>query len=80
MEWAVGNSVRPMRTSAWTCGSNSFDFFFLAMAHWQLGKKGEARQWHDKAVEWMEENKPDDEELRCLRTEAEELLGIVAPQ
>ncbi len=92
-------------------GGNSFDFFFLAMAHWQLGSSGarcqgagvrdgneeadgpadkqddaaaqeaarhkqEARQWYDKAVEWMEKNKPDDQELLRFRAEAEELLGI----
>ena len=56
-------------------GDNSFDFFFLAMAHWQLGHKDEARKWYDRAVEWMEENKPDEEELRRFRAEAEELIG-----
>jgi len=50
--------------------------FFLAMAHWQLGQKDEARQWYDKAVEWMEKNQPEDEELRRFRAEAAELLGI----
>ena len=46
------------------------------MAHWQVGNKEEARRWYDKAVEWMEKNKPDDEELRRFRAEAAELLGI----
>ncbi len=54
---------------------NGFDFFFLAMAHWQLGEKDEVRQWYEKAVEWMEKNKPEDEELRRFRAEAEELMG-----
>jgi tetratricopeptide (TPR) repeat protein len=57
-------------------GGDSFDWFFLAMAHWQLGEKDEARTWYDKAVEWMDENKPDDEELIRFRAEAAELLGI----
>jgi tetratricopeptide (TPR) repeat protein len=57
-------------------GGDSFDSLFLAMAHWQLGKKDEARQWYDKAVEWMEKNNLADDELRRFRTEAEELLGI----
>jgi tetratricopeptide (TPR) repeat protein len=56
-------------------GGDSLDRFFLAMAYWQLGKKEEARQWYDKAVVWMDENKPDDEELRHFRREAAELLG-----
>ena len=25
----------------------SYDFFFLAMAHWQLGERDEARSWYD---------------------------------
>ena len=54
----------------------SFNAFFLAMAHWQLGGKPEARQWHSQAVDWMEKNKPDDQELRRFRAEAAELLAI----
>jgi len=50
--------------------------FVLAMAHWQLGHKKEARQWYDKAVQWMDMNKPQDEELRRFRAEAALLLGI----
>jgi serine/threonine protein kinase/WD40 repeat protein len=46
----------------------SFDTFFLAMAHWQLGSAGvsdanqrarhqdEARKWYEKAVRWMDKN------------------------
>jgi tetratricopeptide (TPR) repeat protein len=52
------------------------DFFFLAMAHWQLGHTDEARNWHEKAVEWMENNSPDNDELRRFRAEAADLLGI----
>jgi tetratricopeptide (TPR) repeat protein len=51
--------------------------FFRVMAHWQLGQKGEARRWYDKAVEWMEKNRPQDKELRRFRAEAEELMGLV---
>jgi WD40 repeat protein/serine/threonine protein kinase/tetratricopeptide (TPR) repeat protein len=57
-------------------GGDSFDWFFLAMANWQLGKKEEARKWYDKAVQWMDKNQPKDEELRRFRSEAEELLGM----
>jgi Flp pilus assembly protein TadD len=54
----------------------SFDAFFLAMAHWQLGAKTEARTHYDQAVRWMEKNDPQNEELRRFRAEAEELLRI----
>ena len=57
-------------------GGDAYDWFFLAMAHWQLKNQDEARKWYDKAVEWMEKNKPDDEELLRFRAEAAELLGI----
>ncbi len=57
-------------------GGDAFDWFFLAMAHWQSGSKEEARSWYDKAAEWTTKNKPDDEELVRFRAEAAELLGI----
>ena len=56
--------------------ATSWDWFFQAMAHWQLDEKDEARKSYDKAVEWMEKNKPDDDELRRFRAEAAELLGV----
>jgi predicted Zn-dependent protease len=50
--------------------------FFLAMAHWQLGDKEKARQYFRKAVEWVDENEPKDEDLRRHRAEAAGLLGV----
>jgi len=61
-------------------GGNSFDWFFLAMCHEKLGDKEKARQWYDKAVEWMDKNKPQDDELRRFRTETAELLEIKKSQ
>jgi hypothetical protein len=55
-------------------GGDSFDWFFLAMAHWQLGNQDQARQWYDQAVAWMEKNQPQNEELLRFRAEAEELI------
>jgi tetratricopeptide (TPR) repeat protein len=57
-------------------GGDSFDFFFLAMAHWQLGDKKLARKWYGQAVRWMEKNRPQDEEMARFRAEAAALLGI----
>jgi tetratricopeptide (TPR) repeat protein len=51
-------------------------WFFLAMTHWQRGDKEQARQWYDKAVQWMDKNMTEDEELHRFRTEAASLLGI----
>jgi tetratricopeptide (TPR) repeat protein len=57
-------------------GGDSFDWFFLAMAHWQLGETDKARGFYDRAVQWMDKNQPKSEELRRFRAEAAELLGI----
>jgi WD40 repeat protein/serine/threonine protein kinase len=61
-------------------GGTGFDWFFLAMIHWQLGEKDESRNWFDKAVEWMDKNGPHDDELIRFRTEAQQLLEVRAPQ
>jgi tetratricopeptide (TPR) repeat protein len=55
---------------------DSLEWFPLAMAHWQLGHKEEARKWYDQAVAWMDKNQPTNQELRRFRAEAAELLGI----
>jgi eukaryotic-like serine/threonine-protein kinase len=57
-------------------GGDSYDWFFLAMAHWQLSNKDEARKLYDRAVQWMDENDAKNEELRRFRAEAAELLEI----
>jgi tetratricopeptide (TPR) repeat protein/serine/threonine protein kinase len=57
-------------------GGDSDDWFFLAMAHWQLVKKDKARQWYERAVQWMDKNQPKNEELRRFRAEAAELLEL----
>jgi eukaryotic-like serine/threonine-protein kinase len=57
-------------------GGNGFDYFFLAMAHWQLDQKEQSRKHYRLAVEWMEKNQPHNEELRRFRAEAEDLLKM----
>ena len=58
----------------------SLDYFILAMAHWKLGHKEEARTQFAAGAEWMDKNNPDMEELRRLRAEGAELLGITESQ
>ena len=57
-------------------GGDSFDWFFVAMAHRQLGDEAQARKWFEQAVDWMDKNQPADEELLRFRAEAEELLSL----
>jgi serine/threonine protein kinase/Flp pilus assembly protein TadD len=55
-------------------GGNASDWFFLAMANWQLGDQPKARQWFDQAVKWMEKYQPKNEELGRFRAEAEVMV------
>jgi tetratricopeptide (TPR) repeat protein len=66
-------------------GADADQWLFLAMAHWQLGHKEEARRWYDRAAEWIEKNQEaidrgqrnrlvDD--VRNYRAEAAALLGL----
>jgi tetratricopeptide (TPR) repeat protein len=57
----------------------AFSGFFLAMAHWRLDHKDEARTWYDKAAAWKAENLSwnAEEELLLFRAEAAALLGTV---
>jgi tetratricopeptide (TPR) repeat protein len=57
-------------------GGDSYDWLFLAMAHWRLGEKVEARRWYDKADKELKKSEyPRVEEGRLL-AEAAELLQI----
>jgi tetratricopeptide (TPR) repeat protein len=51
-------------------GGNANDWFFLGMAHWQLGDPPHSRQWFDQAVKWMDKYQPKNEELGRFRAEA----------
>jgi tetratricopeptide (TPR) repeat protein len=54
---------------------DSYEWFLLALAHKQLGNRREAREWYEKAVEWMNKNAGHDYQLRLFRGEARELFG-----
>jgi tetratricopeptide (TPR) repeat protein len=57
-------------------GGDAGQWFCLALAHWQLGNKDEARQWYDRAVDWTEKCAAPGETLARFRGEAGELLGV----
>ena len=48
---------------------------FLALAHERLGHRELARSWYEKAVAWLEKNRPVYEEYRRFLAEAAALLG-----
>ena len=49
---------------------DSFDWFFLALVDQKKGNKDQAREWFDKAVDWYQNNRPDDQELSRFCAEA----------
>jgi hypothetical protein len=57
-------------------GGQAFDWYYLAMAHWQLDEKEEARRWFEKAEQWTREHVKDDEELGKLREQAAAILAL----
>jgi uncharacterized protein HemY len=57
-------------------GGDAYQWFFLAMAHWQRGEKEKARQLYNRAVGWTDKNEPRNEDLRRFRAEASQLLGL----
>jgi eukaryotic-like serine/threonine-protein kinase len=80
---ALGSLQRSMHLRQ---GGDSFTWFFLAMAHWQLGEQQEARRWYGRAVRWLEENEralakdPSyGEQLQRFRAEAAALLDVPGP-
>src|SRR5262249_54840690 len=74
-QWAAALKTLHQVRELWG-GGDAAIFFFLAMAHHKLDEKKEARQWYDRAVQWMEKHTPKNEELRRFRKEAEAVLGI----
>jgi Flp pilus assembly protein TadD len=63
---------RDLRTSDAEYGNP----FFLAMAHWQLGHKEDARRWYDKGAQWMDRQPAPSAALQGFRNEVAELLGL----
>jgi tetratricopeptide (TPR) repeat protein len=74
---AMTSVKRSMELSS---GGDSRHWFCLAMAHWQVGDKEEARKWYERAVEWMAKNNRMSSELRRYHAEAAVLLGIEEQQ
>lgn len=54
------------------------NWLFIAMAHWQLDQKTEAKQWYEKSLAWKTENAEEakaDAELPVLYAEAAALMA-----
>jgi tetratricopeptide (TPR) repeat protein len=57
-------------------GEDPYDGFFLAMSRWQLGERKEALALYAEALCWMEKYRPNDDQLRRICAEAQELLRV----
>jgi serine/threonine protein kinase/tetratricopeptide (TPR) repeat protein len=56
------------------------DRFMLAMAYWHVGDKEQAKNIFERAAHWMDQqNSQNNDELRRLRAEAQELLQSETP-
>jgi tetratricopeptide (TPR) repeat protein len=59
---------------------DSFDWFFLAMIHWRMGRKERARDWYNKAAHWSRLRPRGDDELYRFEVEAAEAMGLPKPE
>ena len=64
-----------MRSTELRAGGNPWDWFFLAMASWQLGDRAAAVAWYDKALHATGSNGSAPADLTRYRSEAESLFG-----
>jgi uncharacterized protein HemY len=80
-EWAA--AIQALREAEKLAPGKYFSFnaFFLAMCHHQLGDPVKAREQYESAVRWCEENQvrlgpAAQQELKAFRAEAEALLKV----
>jgi tetratricopeptide (TPR) repeat protein len=79
--YRVGNhaaAIAALEESIKRRDGNSYDWFFLAMAHWKQGDEEQSRQRYDQAVQRLNENVVAAQGTLAnpYRLEAEALLGI----
>jgi tetratricopeptide (TPR) repeat protein len=78
-QYRVGEYAAAVETLHKSIARNAglaYDFFFLSMAHRQLGNSEESTKWYDQAVAWTEKHDPYNPQLQLFRAETEELIGM----
>ena len=54
---------------------HAFDWLYLAWAHWKLDQKDKAREWFDKADQWIQQQPTRDVELDELRSQVTQIMS-----
>jgi tetratricopeptide (TPR) repeat protein len=72
-------AIKSLEKSMKLQGPTSWDWFFLAMAQYRLGRKEEALASYQRAMQWLEKNSQslspnENQELSRFQAEAAELL------
>jgi tetratricopeptide (TPR) repeat protein len=75
--WAALGALR--QASRLRGSQDVADTLLLAMVHWRLGDKVQARQGYHEAVQFMKSEYPGGEQLRRFHAEAAAQLGIDGP-
>jgi tetratricopeptide (TPR) repeat protein len=57
-------------------GTTGYNWFFLAMAHWQKGDRERAHRYYEQARDWRLKQRAGGEDLRRYHQEAAALLGL----
>jgi uncharacterized protein HemY len=57
-------------------GKTGYNWFFLAMAHWQKGDRDRSRRYYEQAHAWRLKHKAGGEDLHRFHQEAAVLLGM----
>lgn len=55
-------------------GGDSYDWLFLAMSCWHLGRHEEARQWLAKSMDWIQAHSHQEAPLLRIQAEAQQLI------
>jgi Flp pilus assembly protein TadD len=55
-------------------GGESRIWLLLAMTHWRLGHRQEARDWYEKAADWVSNRHPFEQDNYSLLAEVESLI------
>ena len=77
---STNNAVEELEKNiiAMNGGGRGEDFLLLAMSHWQLGDKDDAKLWFERDADWVKKQPHVPHRQKSLRNEAAELLGVNA--